>query len=170
MPDRTFRSRASVFPSLVLLICTLTGASALMAQQPASHAAKADPASRADKLAWAPAPPIFPAGAQMVVLQGDPAAAGILTVRLKFPNGYIIPAHWHPTDEYVTVIKGDFLVGLGDKFSKDALLPVMKPGDFITAPAHVNHFAMAQGETIVQVHMMGPFKLTYVNPKDDPTM
>jgi hypothetical protein len=40
----------------------------------------------------------------MVVLQGDPAAEGILTVRLKFPNGYIIPAHWHPTDEYVTVI------------------------------------------------------------------
>jgi hypothetical protein len=45
----------------------------------------------------------------------------------------------------------------------------MKPGDFITAPAHMNNFAMAQGETIVQVHMMAPFQLTYVDPKDDPT-
>jgi len=169
MRSRLFILRAWVLPSFVLVICTLAGAPRLMAQQPADHAAKGDPASRADKLAWAPAPPIFPAGAQMVVLQGDPAADGILTVRLKFPNNYVIPAHWHPTDEYVTVIKGNFLVGLGDKFSKDALLPAMQPGDFITAPARMNHFAMAQGETIVQVHMMGPFQLTYADPKDDPT-
>ena len=169
MHSATFLPRARSLAAFMIVLCTVTAAPQLLAQQPADHAAKGDPASRADKLAWAPAPPIFPAGAEMVVLQGDPAAEGILTVRLKFPNGYIIPAHWHPTDEYVTVIKGNFLVGLGDKFSKDALLPAMKPGDFITAPAHMNHFAMAQGETIVQVHMMAPFQLTYVDPKDDPT-
>jgi hypothetical protein len=28
---------------------------------------------------------------------------------------------------------------------------------------------MARGETVVQVHAIGPFQLTYVNPEDDPT-
>jgi hypothetical protein len=28
---------------------------------------------------------------------------------------------------------------------------------------------MARGQTIVQVHAIGPFQLTYVNPADDPT-
>jgi len=32
----------------------------------------------------------------------------------------------------------------------------------------MHHFAAAKGETIVQVHAMGPFVLNYVNPADDP--
>jgi hypothetical protein len=28
---------------------------------------------------------------------------------------------------------------------------------------------MARGQTIVQVHAIGPFALTYVNPADDPS-
>lgn len=122
-----------------------------------------------DGLKWGPAPPIFPAGARMAVLQGDPSAAGkIFTVRLELPDGYVLPAHFHPTDEHVTVIGGTFLVGMGDKFSKDALQP-LEQGAFITAPAKAPHFAEARGQTVVQVHAMGPFQLTYVNPKDDPT-
>jgi hypothetical protein len=31
------------------------------------------------------------------------------------------------------------------------------------------HFATARGITEVQVHAIGPFQLTYVNPADDPT-
>lgn len=150
----------------IMALATLTAAP-LMAQG-ASHS-NADPARRADKLAWGPAPAIFPAGAQMVVLQGDPAASAIVTVRLKMPNNYTIPPHWHPTDEHVTVIKGQLVIGMGDTMSADAELPVLKAGDFITAPANAHHYARAQGETIVQVHMMGPFQLTYVNPKDDPS-
>jgi quercetin dioxygenase-like cupin family protein len=151
----------------LIALATFTAAPALTAQTAGqSHA---DPAKRADKLAWGPAPAIFPAGAQMVVLQGDPAASAIVTVRLKMPNNYTIPPHWHPTDEHVTVIKGQLTIGMGDTMSADAELPALKPGDFVTAPANVHHYARARGETIVQVHMMGPFQLTYVNPKDDPT-
>jgi mannose-6-phosphate isomerase-like protein (cupin superfamily) len=155
------------FSAWFIALATFTAAPALMAQAP-SHA-KADPAKRADKLAWAPAPPIFPAGAQMVVLQGDPAASAIVTVRLKLPNDYVIKPHWHPTDEHVTVIQGQLVIGMGDTGSPDAELPVLKVGDFVTAPAKMHHYARARGETVVQVHMMGPFQLTYVNPKDDPT-
>jgi len=89
-------------------------------------------------------------------------------VRLRFPNGYILPPHRHPTDEHVTVLRGTFLVGLGEDFSRTALVPLKELG-FITAPANMAHFASARGFTEVQVHAIGPFQLTYVHPEDDPT-
>lgn len=121
--------------------------------------------AQAPKLEWGPAPAIFPAGAKMVVRAGDPSKAQKFTVRL---GGYTIPAHFHPTDEHVTVISGTFLVGMGDKFdlAKTMTLPA---GGFVTAGANTNHFARAKGHTVVQVHAMGPFALTYANPADDPT-
>ncbi len=122
-----------------------------------------------DQLNWGPAPPIFPAGAQFAVVQGDPSVAGALfTVRLRFPNGYVLPPHRHPTDENVTVLRGTFLVGLGENFDKNALIPLKDLG-FITAPANMAHFASARGFTEVQVHAIGPFQLVYVHPEDDPT-
>jgi len=122
-----------------------------------------------DQLHWGPAPPIFPPGAQFAVVQGDPSVAGaIFTVRLRFPNGYILPPHTHPTDEHVTILRGTFLVGLGEDFSRNSLMP-LREGGFITAPANAAHFAAARGFTEVQVHAIGPFQLTYVHPEDDPT-
>jgi quercetin dioxygenase-like cupin family protein len=122
-----------------------------------------------DGIVFGPAPDAFPAGAEMAVLQGDPSVAGaIFTVRLRLPNGYILPPHTHPTDENVTVISGKFLVGLGDTFDRKALLPTLRAGGFITAPANASHFATVRGRTVVQVHAIGPFEITYVNPDDDP--
>jgi quercetin dioxygenase-like cupin family protein len=132
------------------------------------HIAEHDPAA-AGEIEFGPAPDVFPAGAEMAVMQGDPSVAGeVFTVRLRFPDGYVLPPHWHPTDEHVTVISGTLLVGLGDTFDEAAFLPPLEAGGFITAPANANHFAMAQGATEVQVHAIGPFELTYVNPDDDP--
>jgi quercetin dioxygenase-like cupin family protein len=167
---------ALVVAAFFVVACSDAGAPQLGAQT-APHAAQSTaPAGHqhnvkhGDGLDWQPAPAIFPAGAQMAVVQGDPSVAGaIFTVRLRLPNGYILPAHFHPTDEHVTVMSGTFLVGLGDVFSEKALLPPLGKGDFITAPANASHFAMARGLTVVQVHAMGPFQLTYVNPADDPT-
>lgn len=130
----------------------------------AEHAMK-----NSDNLIWGPAPAIFPPGAMFAVVQGNPSVAGeIFTVRLRFPNGYILPPHIHPTDEHVTVLRGTFSVGLGTVFSTDALMS-LQPNEFITAPKNMAHFATARGITEVQVHAIGPFQLTYVNPADDPT-
>lgn len=135
---------------------------ALLALQPARLVAQA-PA-----LKWGPAPAVFAAGAKMAVLQGDPSKTEQFTVRLDLPSGYTIAPHFHPTDEHVTVIQGTFLVGMGDKVdgSKTMALPA---GGFVTAGANQHHFAITRGHTIVQVHAMGPFALTYVNPADDPS-
>ncbi len=118
-------------------------------------------------LKWGDAPPIFQPGAKMAVVQGNPNGAGLYTVRLKAGDGYRFPAHWHPTTENVTVISGTFRMGLGDKLS-EVKATTLTAGGFASIPAHVNHYGWFYGETEVQVHGMGPFKLTYVNPADTP--
>jgi quercetin dioxygenase-like cupin family protein len=114
-------------------------------------------------LKWAP----FIPGAQIAIVSGDPSAAGPFVIRIKSAAGTEIPAHWHPTDENVTVLVGTFEVGMGDKFDSAKLTP-MQPGDFVRMPATVHHFGKARTDSIVQVHAIGPFQVNFVNPADDP--
>jgi quercetin dioxygenase-like cupin family protein len=124
--------------------------------------------SAAPALKWGAAPPVFEPGAQMAVLQGDPSKAGEeFTVRLRLPNGYRIAPHTHPTAENITVIEGTFLVGMGSTLDRTKMMALPR-GAFVSAPAEHAHYAVARGETVVQVHAIGPFALTYVNPADAP--
>ena len=105
-------------------------------------------------------------GCDLAVVEGNPDAEGQpFVVRFKCADGAKIPAHWHPTDESVTVLKGTFLVGMGESFD-EAKLQTMNVGNFVTVPKEMRHFAMNKGETIVQAHGMGPFKVNWVNPAD----
>ena len=108
------------------------------------------------------------AGAQIAVVSGDPFKEGLNVVRLKMPAGYKIPAHNHPTTEYVTVLSGAFNIGMGDKLDEQKGM-ALRPGGFAEAAAKMNHYAWASAETVVQVHGQGPFAITYVNPADDPS-
>lgn len=145
---------------------TLAAIPFLLALATAGAAAQDHNASPPD-VKWGPAPAVFPAGAQMAVMQGDPSASSLFTVRLLLPSGYKFPPHTHPTDEHVTVISGTFLVGMGTSFDTKKMMK-LTAGGFVTAPAHDAHYALAKGPTIVQVHAMGPFAITYVNPADAP--
>jgi len=123
---------------------------------------------RPDAVKWGPAPPGLPTGGQIAVLVGDPGKAGApYVLRAKLPDGYKIPPHWHPTDENVTVLKGALQVGKGEKFDLSTM-ETLPPGSFARMPKMMRHFAMAKGETILQVHGIGPFDIIYVNPTDDP--
>ena len=117
---------------------------------------------------WGPAPPTIPPGPMVAVMAGDPGGTGPFTIRIKFPDGFKMPAHFHPTDENITVIQGTFRAGMGDAYT-EAGLKDFPAGSFIKMPKEMHHFAGAKGETIVQVHAQGPFVITYVNPNDDPT-
>ena len=117
---------------------------------------------------WGDAPPVFPPGAKMAVLQGDPSKPGLFTIRLKVPDGYKVAAHWHPTIEHLTVVSGTFYLGTGDKLD-ETKATAMGPGAFAMMPAKMRHYAWMKGETEVQVYGMGPFQLIYVNPADDPS-
>jgi quercetin dioxygenase-like cupin family protein len=117
---------------------------------------------------WSAAPDAFPAGAQFAVLDGNPmGTSGNYIVRLKMPDGYVIPPHWHPADELVTVIEGSFAVGMGEQFS-EAALKTLGVGGFVKMPEGMRHYAKANGAAVVQVSGPAPFKITYVNPSDDP--
>jgi quercetin dioxygenase-like cupin family protein len=121
-----------------------------------------------DQIKWGPAPPGLPAGAEMAVLNGDPSKPGAaFTVRAKFPDGYKIPAHWHPTDENVSVVQGTLMIGMGNKLDESASTE-LPAGSFALMPKRTNHFAWAKGETIVDIYGTGPFEITYVNPGEDP--
>jgi quercetin dioxygenase-like cupin family protein len=162
----------------MLLIAAAVGASVVSAgaQSPSKAEKKGQGAAPAaqhvlvtpDSVQWGPAPPVLPAGAQAAVLDGDPSKAGFFTLRLKFPDGYKVPAHTHPTDENITIIQGTFLAGMGDTFS-EAGLHEFVAGSFIKMPREMRHFAAAKGETVVQIYGKGPFVVNYVNPNDDPT-
>jgi ketosteroid isomerase-like protein len=119
------------------------------------------------ELAWGDVPPFFMPGAKMAVVSGDPSKTGHFAVRLQMPAGYRIAAHWHPTDEHVTVLSGTFGIGMGDAFDP-AGLRELPPGGYAALPAHMNHFAAAKTPATVQVDGLGPFVVNYVNPADDP--
>jgi len=118
-------------------------------------------------LPWSKGPQALPAGAQIVVLEGEPTKPGPFTMRLKLPDGYRIPPHWHRKVERITVLEGTFLLGDGERFDSKALQE-MRPGSFALVPQEHRHFAMVKGETIIQLHGTGPWEIHYVNPADDP--
>lgn len=119
------------------------------------------------ELKWGPAPPAFPAGAEMAVLSGDPGKAGPFAVRLRVPAGFKVPAHSHPTDEFVTVISGEVSLGMGDKLDQ-AKGKRLEAGGFAEAKAGMNHYVWTRSGAIVQVNSEGPFEMTYADPADDP--
>ena len=116
---------------------------------------------------WSPGPASIPKGAETAVLYGDPSKEGPFAMRLKMPSGYKIPPHSHPKPEIVTVISGTFQIGMGDK-ADPGKLKALPPGSFFAFAPGMNHFAQAEGETVVQLNSVGPWGLTYVNAQDDP--
>src|SRR6266702_2928331 len=121
------------------------------------------PAAQPAGLHWGPAPAVFPKGAKMAVVSGDPSKAAPFTVELAMPGGYKIPPHFHPTDEKVEVKKGTLLVGMGDTFDASKAKP-MKAGDTGSVPANAHHFAAAKGATVIAVSTTGTSGLTRLVP------
>lgn len=119
------------------------------------------------QLKWQAGPPSLPAGAQFVVLEGNPAQAVPLTMRLRFPAGYAIPPHTHPALEHVTVLSGRFAIAMGDVLDKSKGT-AHGPGSFFVIAPGMRHYAWTTAETIIQLHSVGPWGITYVNPADDP--
>lgn len=150
----------------VALILTFSATMAA-AQGTPGHGAQHAVVVLPDQITWGPGPPSLPPGAKLAVIEGNPPEPGPFTLRLSLPNGYRIQPHHHPGIEHVTVMKGTFRVGMGDRFDASALKS-LPTGTFAALAPGTHHFAQAQGETIVQVHGVGPWKLIYVNPADDP--
>lgn len=121
-----------------------------------------------DAVTYQPAFPTLPKGMDIAVLAGDPAKVGKpFALRVKVPADFVIPPHSHPTPETLTVIDGDVWHALGktvDKTKGDEL----EEGGFAFVPAHTTHYLWTKKETVLQVNGIGPFKVLWTNPADDP--
>jgi quercetin dioxygenase-like cupin family protein len=117
---------------------------------------------RSADLKWTP----IIAGWELAVVSGNPDKEGEpFVIRIQGKDGAKVPPHWHPTDENVTVLRGTFLVGMGESYD-EAKLQAMATGSFVEVAKEMRHFAKAKGATVVQVHGMGPFKVNWVNPAE----
>ena len=121
----------------------------------------------ANTLKWGDAPPGLPAGAKVAIVSGDPTQAQPYVMRAQLPANYRIQPHWHPTMENITVLTGSVAIGMGDTFDEKAMEEV-PAGGFTSVPSEMHHFFMAKSPSIIQVHGIGPFGITYVDAGNDP--
>jgi quercetin dioxygenase-like cupin family protein len=100
-------------------------------------------------------------------IEGPLGEAKPITARIRFPANYRLPAHTHPVIEHVTVLSGTFNMGMGEKLDTSKTM-ALTPGAFAIMQPGTPHFAWTSGETIVQIHSVGPWGVTYINAADDP--
>jgi len=152
---------------MVILAVSLTGGLVAQAQPKQKMKPQAQVMTPAE-LQWVDAPPSTPPGAKIAVLEGDPKKPGPFTLRFKLPADYKVPPHWHPGVEHVTVLSGTIYVGMGTTFDP-AKGQALSAGSFSVMQPKTPHFAWTKEETILQLHGMGPWGITYINPADDPS-
>lgn len=115
-----------------------------------------------EELQWNNAPAPFPTGAFISVFEGNSKEDGLFTIRVKFPPHYLLPAHFHPKDERVTVISGSVYIGFGE-VADTTMGTEFKAGDFYINPAQSHHFVYTKNEgAILQLNCEGPWGLTYL--------
>jgi quercetin dioxygenase-like cupin family protein len=149
-------------PTLIAAVAVAGVASTAPADTMEAH-----PIVLPQEIKWGPAPAVLPPGAEAAVLFGDPSEEGLFVLRLKFPAGYSVAPHAHPVDEVVTVISGTFYKGMGETADPRKAKP-LPAGSFFALPPGTAHYVFMEEETVIQISTVGPWGLTYINPKDDP--
>ncbi len=145
--------------ALLLTLGLLAGCTTLGPDEHITHTA--------DDVPWTAGPASLEPGAEMAILEGDPAERGVFTMRLRLPDGFVINPHTHPRHERVTVLSGTFNLGHGDTVEPDTAM-ALEPGSYTTMPPGMQHWAIADGETVIQLTSVGPWEIHYINPDDDP--
>jgi hypothetical protein len=156
-------------PVIAGVIGAILLTNAAYAQLPVSHKKEMDGVAvfPPKEIKWKEGPPSLPKGAMVAALEGDSSKEGPFVLRLKMPDGYRVPPHTHPKTERLTVISGTIFLGMGGKFDDKAGIE-LTAGTFGRWEADMKHFAWTKGETVIQLHGMGPWSIQYVNPDDDP--
>ncbi|MEX0720937.1 MAG: cupin domain-containing protein [Balneolaceae bacterium] len=119
-----------------------------------------------DNVEWQEGPPSLEPGAEFAVLEGNPSEEGVFTMRIKMPDGYEISPHSHPNVERVTVLSGTFLLGSGEQMDKENV-ETLEAGSYTSMPPEMVHYAITDGETVIQLTSIGPWVINYVNEEQD---
>jgi quercetin dioxygenase-like cupin family protein len=104
---------------------------------PPVAAANAEPAlartTGSTELTWGACPAFLPAGCQLAVLHGDPAAPNA-DVFLKLPGGSSFGRHWHTSAERMVLVEGELRVTYDGQAEA-----VLVPGSYAYGPARRIH-------------------------------
>ena len=145
---------------LLVSLASMSGRSLAQAPQAGAHHIVG-----ADAIQWKPLRP----GAEIAVVSGDPDKEGSpFVLRFRYRGKARIPPHWHPIDEHLTVLSGTFRLGMGTSGDERATT-ALTAGAYALVAAKMAHYGWTDGETMIQVHGIGPFAINYVNPADDPS-
>jgi uncharacterized RmlC-like cupin family protein len=102
-------------------------------------------------------------GTQMATIVGEPTGSGgYYAYLLKIPAGVRVPVHFHAMRETVTVISGTMMFGLGDAMDP-AKMMTLGPGNIVSVPASLHHYAMAKTDAIIEISGIGPDTTTFVH-------
>ncbi|HYI08095.1 MAG TPA: cupin domain-containing protein [Thermoanaerobaculia bacterium] len=118
-------------------------------------------------IGWADGPPSMPAGSKIAVLEGDPLAEGMFTIRVRIPAGAALAPHWHPRDERVTVLSGAAELGFGNTADR-ARVTRYEAGSFYVNPQRVMHYLFFPEETVLQMTGIGPWEIHSAQPAAQP--
>ena len=157
-----------IFAIFVLTILILTACAPQQSTQPPTPIAKEPVLLTPNELEWKPAPPSLPQGAKIVVIEGNLSNADPFIFRLILPQNYKLAPHTHPAIEHVTVISGTLYFGTGSEFVPEKAKAYPAGSVIIMPIGHAMFGFTKDQETIIQVHGVGPWGLTYLNPDDDP--
>jgi len=119
-----------------------------------------------NQLTWTDAPAVAP-GAKIAVIEGPLNKAVPFTFQLALPANAKIAPHTHPAYERVTVLSGTFYFASGDTYDP-AKTRALGPGSVAIMPPGTPMFGFTKEETVIQLHGVGPWGLSYLNPADDP--
>src|SRR3954451_9189813 len=137
-----------------VLIAALLTASVLNAQTPPEPPIGLTP----EAMVWIDGPSTLPPGSKAAVLEGNPKADGMFTMRLRIPAGSAIPPHWHPREERVTILSGAVDLGFGS-VANAAKTRRYAAGSFYVNPPRVMHFLFFPEATEMQLTGVGPWEL-----------
>jgi hypothetical protein len=122
-----------------------------------------------ESLVWKPGAPGMPAGTRMLVLEGDPRADGLFTLRLAMPAGAHLAPHWHGQPERVTVLEGAVHVGFGSQ--RDASrMTEFRAGSYYVNPPLTPHYVDFPIAAVVQITTTGPWTLHFVEAQAAPAI
>ena len=155
----------------ILLTCTVLFSQATPQKKKSMASHHGHKATAPDSLKWTPPPAEAVQGqppadlpamrSQIAVVEGDPSKAGLpFVIRIKSPDGEVVPPHWHPADEHVTILQGTFILADGEKYSESGGT-ALNAGAYVSIPRRMWHYGRTKGETILQIHGIGPFVINF---------
>jgi quercetin dioxygenase-like cupin family protein len=100
-------------------------------------------------------------------LLGEGTKPGVYVYRVRAPDGFRIPPHWHTQTMHLTVLSGTLHLGMGEALDSSQARPYAA-GSFLVLPAGMRHLEWFEGDTVVHVETEGPIETVFVNPGNDP--